>query len=242
MKAGLRFSAFACLAACAGASRSEPAADARGLAASTRPAAFATIEEAPPSPFPDLPPPFKPLSADDRRIVGPPVDDRVKASIRIFPQSDRALGVTNQALLGGRIVLRDGCFYVTGPNKPDRLAYFGHEVAIGLDDHGHLTLRTRGATPRYLGRIGEQFSWAGPIGAPESMFMVAELRARCGDAPLEHVGIPESARFFRVRPWVVDAIAQRRKIGRGAAWRMFRACLEEKEAGRPGAPFDCDVI
>jgi hypothetical protein len=173
-------------------------------------------------------------------VEGEPVAPQLMSLIGIFPQSDRDLGATNQALLGGRIVLRDGCFYVTGGDKPARLAYFAREVAFAQDGQGYLSLRTRGRTPRHLGRIGEQFSWAGPIGTSEDMPMVAELRARCGNAPLEHVGVPESSRLFHVRPWVIDAIAERRKISRDEAWRRFKACLETRETSR--RYLDCDTI
>lgn len=175
-------------------------------------------------------------------VTGSAVADSLRPLVRIFPQSDRALGATNQALLGGRIVLRDGCFYVTGPNQPDRLAYFAREVAVGLDEAGYMALRTRGPEPRHLGRIGEPFSWGGPIGTSESMPMVAELRAQCGQLPLVHVGVPQSSRLFSVRPWVIDAIAERRKIGRDEAWRRFRACLEDREARKLVAPLDCDTL
>lgn len=173
-------------------------------------------------------------------VEGAAVAPQLRPLIRIFPQSDRALGATNQALLGGRIVLRDGCLFVTGPTQPDRLAYFGREVALGVDGQGYLALRTRGPAPRHLGRIGEPFSWGGPIGITEDAPMVAELRARCGKAPLEHVGVPQSARLFHVRPYVIDAIAQRRKVSRDEAWRRFRTCLEERESS--GRYFDCDII
>ena len=88
-------------------------------------------------------------------VDGVDVPTQLGKLIRIFPQSERDLGATNQALLGGRIVLRDGCFYVTGSDKPDRLAYFAREVALAQDEQGHLSLRTRGHSPRHLGRIGE---------------------------------------------------------------------------------------
>jgi hypothetical protein len=175
-------------------------------------------------------------------ITGPALDARIAPLVRIFPQSDRALGPTHEALLGGRIELRDGCFYVTGRGQPDRLAYFARELALGLDGDGYLALRTRGPAPRLLGRIGEDFSWGGPIPAPETLPMVAELRKRCGNAPLEHVGVPQSARLFRIRAWVIDAIAERRKIGRDEAWRRFRACLEAQEARKTGGYFDCDTL
>jgi len=71
--------------------------------------------------------------------------------------------------------------------------------------------------------------------------MVAELRQRCGNAPLEHVGVPESSRLFHVRPHVIDSIAERRRISRDEAWRRFRKCLEDRESRR-GTYFDCDML
>ena len=173
-------------------------------------------------------------------VEGAAIEPPLRPLIRLFPQSDRALGATNQALLGGRIVLRDGCLYITGPTKPDRLAYFGREVAVGLDDQSYISLRSRGADRRHLGRVGESFSWAGPIGISENMPMVAELRARCGNAPLEHVGVPQSSRLFNVRPHVIDSIAERRKISRDEAWRRFKTCLEQRETS--ARYVDCDTI
>jgi hypothetical protein len=175
-------------------------------------------------------------------LAGPALEAGFAPLVRLFPQSDRALGPTQEALLGGRLELRDGCFYVTGRGQPDRLAYFARELALGLDGDGYLALRTRGPAPRLLGRIGEDFSWGGPIPAPETLPMVAELRERCGNAPLEHVGIPQSARLFRIRSWVIDAIAERRNIARDEAWRRFRACLEAQEAKRTAGYFDCDTL
>lgn len=137
----------------------------------------------------------------DGAPVGAAMDDAVAFGIRIFPQSDRNLGMTNQAALHGRIILRDGCFYVVNPvrSEPAKLAYFPREVGLYVDPQGYLALRTRMAQPRHLGRIGEPFTWAGPIGLPETAPMVRELRERCGDAPLMHVAVPESSAMFNAR-------------------------------------------
>jgi hypothetical protein len=131
--------------------------------------------------------------------VGLAVDPRVAGGIRIFPQGDRNLGATNQAALGGKIVLRNGCFFVIGHRGDEQLAYFAREVGLGLDAKGYLSLHARAREPRHLGRIGEAFTWAGPIGIDESAPMVAELRSRCGSAPLMHVGIPDSTAMFNAR-------------------------------------------
>ncbi len=131
--------------------------------------------------------------------AGNPVDPAAKAGIRMFPQSDRNLGITNQAALSGRIILRDGCLRVVGHDRKEQLAYFGREVGLGLDRSGYLSLHRRGARAAHLGRIGEMFTWAGPIGIDEQAPMVAPLRERCGNAPLMHVGVPDSSALFNAR-------------------------------------------
>lgn len=131
--------------------------------------------------------------------VGNAVDPAVSRGVRIFAQGDRNLGATNQAALSGRIVLNDGCLRVVGFDGQEQLAYFAREVGIGRDSAGYLSLHARATPARHLGRIGEWFTWAGPIGIDESAPMVAELRQRCGNAPLMHVGVPDSTAMFKAR-------------------------------------------
>ena len=128
--------------------------------------------------------------------TGDAVDAKAARGIRIFPRSDRNLGLTNQAAFGGTIVLRDGCFFVIGLDRTTKLAYFAREVGLGLDRDGYLSLHRRDPEQRHLGRIGEQFTWAGPISIGEDAPMVKQLRAQCGNAPLMHVGVPESTNMF----------------------------------------------
>jgi hypothetical protein len=135
----------------------------------------------------------------DTAPVGPSIAPAVARGIRIFAQGDRNLGATNQAALSGRIVLKDGCFRVIGFDGKEQLAYFARQVGLGLDRDGYLSLHARAAKPRHLGRIGEWFTWAGPIGIDESAPMVSQLRARCGNAPLMHVGVPDSTAMFNAR-------------------------------------------
>ena len=128
--------------------------------------------------------------------AGPAVEASVAPGIRLFPQNDRDLGIIPMAGFYGRIELRDGCFYVG-----ERLAYFPREVGLYRDPQGYLSLRNRaaGAPARHLGRIGEEFSWAGPLEPSENLPMVPELRQRCGAAPLVRLSIPEAVSLFHAR-------------------------------------------
>lgn len=138
---------------------------------------------------------------------GPALTPSAARKVRIFAQSDRSLGLTNQAALGGRIVIRIGCLWVTGRGTPDRLAYFPRELGLATDTHGRLILRSR-LTGKTVGAIGDEFTWAGPIGLSENAPMVNELRARCGNAPVEHVGIVAKTSDFRRRFRLSDSPAE----------------------------------
>ena len=140
----------------------------------------------------------------DGAPIGPDVDPSVSKGVRIFPHGDRNLGLVNQAALGGRIVLRDGCLFVIGFDGKEQLAYFAREVGLGLDRAGYLSLYTRTGERRHLGRIGERFTWAGPIHIDDTAAMVRTLRAQCGNAPLMHVGIPDSTAMFNARYGLPD--------------------------------------
>jgi hypothetical protein len=98
--------------------------------------------------------------------------EELRPLVRIFPQSDRALGATNQALLGGRIVLRDGCFFVTGPDQPDRLAYFAREVALGRDAEGYLLRNGERSAARKPGAASAS-AWKSARGAAAAPFSTA---------------------------------------------------------------------
>jgi hypothetical protein len=152
-------------------------------------------------------------------VEGQALPDRLRTLVRIFPHSDRASGATNQAALGGRIILRNGCLYIARPDRPDNLAYFPREMGLTVDDEGYLALKPRAEAVRISGRIGEEFTWAGPLGpVPENAPRVAELRQHCGEAPVEAISFPESRRNARVRTFAVDEYVRQR----------------ESAAGRPG--------
>lgn len=78
----------------------------------------------------------------------------------------------------------------------------------------------------------------GPV--PENAPMVAELRQRCGNAPIEAISFPESRHNARVRPWMIDEYVRQRRISRQQAWNEIRACWARQDAGRENPHRDCD--
>lgn len=160
------------------------------------------------------------------------VEDQAKPFVRIFAQNSRSAIRQPEAGFFGRITMRDGCLY-----SGNRLAYFHRESGIGLDEQGYLAIRDR-RTGKSTGRIGEWFVWAGPNQISEDMPMVRELRQRCGAAPIDNVGNPESAAQFRVQAHRIDALAERRRISRKRAWELLKQCWRKADAAKPDAPPD----
>lgn len=131
----------------------------------------------------------------------PAVSEAAKGGVRVWPASTARTGAQNQALLTGKVELRDGCFWVGEFGKPaDKLAWFHAEVGLDKDAEGYYILRSR-VSGETLTRVGEDLSWGGPASAIIDKAVEAKLRQACGDAEIFIVGSPESSeRFFTQNP------------------------------------------
>jgi hypothetical protein len=170
-----------------------------------------------------------------RPLSSPPVSADAQPFVRLMPQDDRSTVIQLTAGASGRILIRDGCLMVGGSGGAPRLAYFHRETGIGRDAEGYLVLVDR-ATGAVRGRIGEWFIWAAPNHYDETMPMAAELRARCGTAPVLNVGNPESGHSFRARASAVDELARRTRISRQQAWERLKRCWSRNDASAPDRP------
>lgn len=124
-------------------------------------------------------------------LVAPPVSDAAKAGIRTWPSSQRRTGAQLEALLGGRVTLRDGCFYVGPPDGPEALAWFHAETGLDVDPEGYYVFVNR-VTGETTARVGEDMNWAGPNAVPADDPGLAGLQAACGPGEVASVGNPES--------------------------------------------------
>ncbi|WP_118855856.1 hypothetical protein [Sphingomonas mesophila] len=128
----------------------------------------------------------------------PRVDPRVAPLLRGFASETRSTVIQLEAGYSGRVILDDGCLRLAGNGKgKGPLAVFHRETGIGLDSEGYLAAIDR-RTGKATGRIGEEWSWAGPNGAKDYDGL-AELKAACGDGPVVNVGNPESQARFEAR-------------------------------------------
>ena len=126
----------------------------------------------------------------------PPVSDRARDGIRLWPASSARTGAQLEALLSGRVELRDGCFW-TGD---DELAFFHAEIGLDRDAEGYFILVDR-VSGQTRARVGEDMVWGGPPSAYIGPQAEKELRAACGEASIVVVGSPESeARFLTQHP------------------------------------------
>lgn len=135
----------------------------------------------------------------------PRVSEAAREGIRVWPASTARTGAQLEALLWGRVELREGCFYGdTGDGRPEKLAFFHEEIGLDVDEEGYYILRDR-VSGRTLARIGEPLNWGGPPSAYIAPEIEREIQDRCGPGEILVVGSPESQeRFLTQHPHVRD--------------------------------------
>ncbi|MEO5773759.1 MAG: hypothetical protein ABIQ32_06535 [Sphingomicrobium sp.] len=185
-----------------------------------------------------VPEPVKLLFAGG--LLYPAIEERARPFIRTFGHNDRATTIQLEGGFTGKIVMRGGCLR-SGTGKDAPLAFFHKETGIGVDEQGYLVLTDR-RTGKSKGRIGEWFSWAGPNSIPADHPAVKDLQSKCGTAPVVYVGSPESEAQFRARPYLVDSIAERKRVSRKRAWELLKQCWARQEAQRPDRPPDENCV
>lgn len=125
-------------------------------------------------------------------LIAPAVSERAAPAVRLWTQSETRTGIQLEALLGGRVVMKDGCLWFQQPGEPDRIAWLHAETGLDRDPEGYLIFVNR-VTGETMARLGEEMTWAGPnpVSIPE--WKVRDIQQACGKAELFAVGNPESA-------------------------------------------------
>ena len=126
-------------------------------------------------------------------LVAPRITPEAEAKVRIWPASTVRTGAQLEALLGGYVYVRDGCFYMKDPDATgkERLAWFLAETGLDVDAEGYLVLVNR-HSGEIMARLGENMNWGGPNFIAEDDPKIAELKRQCGDLEVVNVGNPMS--------------------------------------------------
>lgn len=125
-------------------------------------------------------------------MMAPRTSEAATAGIRIWPSSEQRTGLQLQAADGGRIFLRDGCFYLQRRgSETEQLAWFHTETGLDVDAEGYYVLIDR-ISGQIVGRLGEYMTWAAPNPITPGGPSREELREACGEGEPVSVGNPVS--------------------------------------------------
>ncbi|GGD53060.1 hypothetical protein GRI62_05045 [Erythrobacter arachoides] len=121
-------------------------------------------------------------------LVRPRVSEAASGGIRLWPASEARTGLQLQAADSGRILLRDGCFYLDRQGV-ETLAWFHAETGLDVDAQGYYVLVNR-MTGQVEGRLGETFVWSAPNPITPGGPSMEALRSACGDGEISTVANP----------------------------------------------------
>jgi len=136
--------------------------------------------------------PFEPVEA---------IDSRLKPHIRYLSRADNLNGIVLTSLTVGRIVLRDGCFFLDKPRGQDPLVRFHKEVGITLDEKGFIIIKNRLSNSDHVARVGEWAGWGDGIREVTKPEILAPLQAACGGHPVVHIGTPHTRYGEPIEYW-----------------------------------------
>jgi len=96
----------------------------------------------------------------------------------------------------GKIVLRDGCFFLDTKGNDDPLVLFHEEVGVGIDDDGYIVLINRMpiAGNDRMTRVGELGGWGDGTRTVTKASVVAPLQDACGPHRVVAIGTPSPHR------------------------------------------------
>ena len=154
-----------------------------------------------------------------------PLPPAIAALVRIFPRSDRPIGLRNDINTPVKVELRDGCFRTAEGD----LILFPLGTRLFVDREGYLAFGDE--VPGY-GRVGEPLVFHGSIGEVSVPGIVAPIRDACGPGRVVAIGGTGSAAAHRAQRALtenVQAVGLLREsygLTEDAARRAARRCAE----------------
>ena len=110
------------------------------------------------------------------RDLNKPLPANIAPLVRIFPRSDRPVGLVNAIKSRVKVVLRDGCFRAT--DQGDALVVFPMGAQLFVDREGYLAFG-EGEAPGYA-RVGEEVEFPGSIVEVKAAELAGPAQKACG--------------------------------------------------------------
>lgn len=155
------------------------------------PSGFGTLLAAPATELEPSPndPPLAGLRSGDPDIA-PEIAHLIRILPRVRPSpNSNAPGLSTLEIpptVTGTIILRDGCFRLSGRGEP--LVLLPEYARAVLDESGYLMLGPPGTARDMAGRVGETMSWAGPTLVITNPAVTEPLHKTCGPGRVVRAG------------------------------------------------------
>jgi hypothetical protein len=120
-----------------------------------------------------------------------PLPPNIARLVRIFPRSDRPIGLVNSIDSRTKVVLDAGCFRVAGGPYHRALVLFPLGAGLFVDREGYLAYGAAEA-PGFA-RVGEELVFPGSIGAVTAPELVQPIHAACGTGTVVAITAMRSA-------------------------------------------------
>jgi len=120
------------------------------------------------------------------------VSDDVEGFIRYFAREKSRNQAVLTSLTKGRVLLKDGCFFLEGRGGDDRLIVFQEQMGVGRDEEGYIVLINRlpNAGLNRQTRVGERAGWGDGIRAVRDPEIITPLQKACGAHDAVVIGAP----------------------------------------------------
>ena len=166
-------------------------------------------------------------------VANRPLPPEIAPLVRIFPRSDRPLGIVNAIDSTAKVVLRDGCFRAA--DHDNALVQLPMGANLFVDSEGYLAFGS-GEGPGYA-RVGEVVVFPGSVGEVTAPELVGPIHAACGPGKVIAVNGLASAAADRAQGNVdqnVNALRQLRKsygLSESAAQVALQRCIAQMGMG-----------
>jgi hypothetical protein len=164
-----------------------------------------------------------------------PLAPEIARLVRIFPRSDRPVGIVDSIASRAKVVLDDGCFRVAGGAHDGALVLFPLGAQLFVDREGHLAYGS-GEVPGYA-RVGEELVFPGSIGAVTVPELVRPIHAACGAGKVVAITAMRSAAADRAErkasqnAWALRSFREDYGLPEPVARRALERCIERSGAG-----------